>query len=267
MALRKTRHILVLCILLSAGHTALAQNKPTKPSQQQRSDTRNGNKAYKNKAYTDAEAAYMKATDSVAPYYKAEYNMGNALYQQKQYDRAAQHYAQALKDPRISNQQKAQAYHNMGNAQLQQGLQLRNQGGGREQFQQAVNSFQEAMKLDPSNKDTKYNYSYAKKLLATAQQQQQQKQQQGGGGDNQKQQQQQDQQNKDQQQNQQQQQNQPQQGDQQKEKKQPQQPQKNQQEKDAEQLLNAVRNNEKNTLQQLQKQQGSKVDARIEKDW
>ena len=261
--MHKINHTIILASLLFISHPALGQEKTVKPTKQQRTETRAGNKAYKHKAYTDAEAAYKKATDTVVPYYKAEYNMGNALYRQKQYDRAAQHYAQALKDPRMNNKQKSQTFHNLGNACLQQGLSMRDgQGGGRELFQQAVQNYQEALKLDPKNQDTKYNLSYAKKMLAQAQSQSG-----GGGGSGQS-------ENNDKQQQDkgdQPQQNQPQNNQQQHPKEQQgqrqSQPQKNQKEQDDERLLNAVRNNERNTLREHQKRQESKVDARIEKDW
>lgn len=265
---------IVIILTLMMGLNAMAQEhqaKTEKPTAQQRSETRAGNKAYKNKAYTDAEAAYKKATDTLQPYYKAEYNMGNALYRQKQYGRASEHYVKALQDPRIDKKQKSMAYHNLGNSQLQQGLANRQgEGEGMEQFQQAVNSYQEALKLNPHNQDTKYNLSYAKKMLAQA------KQNQGGGGGG-------GQQNKDQKkdkknadnnnnqqnkQNQQDQQKQNQQGQDNNQNNQHNQPQpKNQQQKDAEQLLNAVRNNERNTMREQQKKHESKVDGRIEKDW
>ena len=44
-------------------------------------------------------------------------------------------------------------------------------------LQQAVNCYQEALKLDPKNDNTRYNLAYARRLLL---QQQQQQQQQGG---------------------------------------------------------------------------------------
>lgn len=243
--------------------------KPDKSTAKQRSETRIGNKAYRNKSFTDAEAAYKRATDTLQPYYKAEYNMGNALYRQKQYCRASEHYTKALQDPRIDKKQKAQTYHNMGNAQLQEGLANRQgEGGGMQQFQQAVNSYQEALKLNPKNQDTKYNLSYAKKMLAQAKQNQS-----GGGGGGQKNQdQKKDNKNSDGSKNQQNQQNQPNQqgqGNQNKDQNNQQnQPQpKTQEQKDAEQLLNAVRNNEKSTMREQQKKHESKVDGRIEKDW
>lgn len=267
------RTLIMLTLVLLATTATYAQK--SRASKNVHTDTRAGNRAYKDKHYTDAETAYRKAVSADSTYSKAQYNLGNSLYRQKNYTAAAKHYGKALQDNNLTTKQRSQAFHNRGNSQLQDGLSKRDgQGGGMQQFQEAVKDYQEALKLDPKNQNTKYNLSYAKKLLAQSQQQQQQN---GGGGgqqnqDNKKQQGQQqqqgqqDQQNQnDKQQGQQNQQNQ-QQG-QEKEKQQHSQPQNDQQKKEAERLLNAVNNNEKNTMRKQQRQQESKVDARIEKDW
>lgn len=264
------RTLIMLTLVLLATTATYAQK--SRASKNVRTDTRAGNRAYKDKHYTDAETAYRKAVSADSTYGKAQYNLGNSLYRQKNYTAAAKHYGKALQDNSLTTKQRSQAFHNRGNSQLQDGLSKRDgQGGGMQQFQEAVKDYQEALKLDPKNQNTKYNLSYAKKLLAQSQQQQQN----GGGGgqqnqDNKKQQgqqqqqSQQDQQNQnDKQQGQQNQQNQ-QQGQ---EKQQHSQPQNDQQKKEAERLLNAVNNNEKNTMRKQQRQQESKVDARIEKDW
>lgn len=285
---RSLLFILVLSLACSAVAQQKTVNKKTTP--QTRKEVRTGNKAYNKKNYTDAEAAYRKALASDSTYYKSQYNLGNSLYRQKNYSQAAQHFTRALQDPTLSGRKRSQVYHNLGNSYMQEGLSQRDgQGGGREQFQQAVTNYQEALKLDPKNQDTKYNLSLAKKLLATAQQQQNQKQQQNGGGNNNKDKQDKKDQNQGNQGDQKDKVNQKKQGDQgdnknQNDKKDQnkgdngnqkqdpkqdkgQQPKQSQKEKDAERLLNAVRNNEKNTQKQVRRGQESKVDGRIEKDW
>lgn len=258
---------LILIVMIVCAATGWAQN------QQTRKEVRKGNRAYKNETYDNAQAAYHQALSIDSTYYKAQYNLGNALYRQKQYGEAAQSFGKALMSPDLTKSQRSQVLHNKGNSHLQAGLQDRD--NGMEQFQQAVDDYKEALKLNPKNEDTRYNLSYAQKLLAQAQQQQQQ-----GGGNNkqqdqnkdnnqQQQQQNQDQQNKNKQNKDQQQQNQ-QQDQQQNQNQQQQKKQQGQQDKkkqDAERLLEAVKNNERKTMKEQQKAAVPVKSGRIEKDW
>ena len=227
--------------------------------------------------------SYRRAIQHDSTAYRAQYNLGNALYRQKKYDEAAQHYEQALHAEGVKDKTRSNIFHNKGNSHLQAGLQKEDRAQGMQDFKQAVSDYQEALKLNPKNDSTRYNLSYAKKLLEQAQQQQQQQQQQGGGQDNK-----QDQNNKDKnkqdqnkqdqnkdgkqdkkdQQNQQNQQNQNDQQNQQDRQQQRQQQQQQQQKKqDAERLLEAVKNNEKNTMKENAKKLEVGSPKHIEKDW
>ena len=233
---------------------------------------REGNRTYKQEKYDQAELNYRRALEADTTDYRGHYNLASSLYRQEKYDEAAMHYAQALAAPDIDDSRRAKALHNAGNSMVKAGLQ--NQQQGMQYFQQAVKAYQDALKLDPKNDDTRYNLAYARRLLQQAQQQQQQQ----GGGDNQ--------QNNDQQQNQQQQQgnnNQDQQQQQQNQQQGNQQDQQQQQGKeqqqqkqakpmeqrkqDAERMLEAVKNNERQTLkEQSRKEQVSGV-RHTDKDW
>lgn len=253
--------IFIALVMTIAAMGASAQNPKGK--------VRDGNREYKKERFDKAEIEYRKAIEIDSTYYKSHYNLGNTLYRNKNYPEAARQFKTALESNIPDSLQRSRTLHNLGNSYLQQGL--ADKQNGMENFQQAVNSYQEALKLDPSNNDTRYNLSYALKMLQKAQQQQQQ-----GGGDNndknkdQNQQQKQQNQNKDQdKQDQQNQQNQPQdrqdQNQQQKDGKQNKAEQ--QRKQDAERLLEAVKNNERQTM----KEQNQKVQAgkpvKIDKDW
>ena len=239
---------------------------------QARKDTRKGNSEYKSQHYDKAEVNYRRALHSDSTAYRAHHNLGNTLYRQKKYDEASQHFSRALEYPDLDQKTRSRILHNRGNSNLMAGLQKENRADGMQQFQQAVNDYQESLKLSPKNDDTRYNLSYAKKLLQQAQQQQQQ---QGGGQNDQQdkndqnkdgnkgQDQQQDQNN--QQQNQQDQQRQDQQQDRQQQKQQQQQQQ--QKKQDAERILEAVKNNEKNTMKDNAKKLEVASPGKIEKDW
>lgn len=266
--MKATKILLCLVLIsLSAGH-------PSIYAQDYRSNTRKGNKVYDKKQYSDAEILYRKALASDSTFYKAQYNLGDALYKDKRYDEAVNYYNKVLENPTADASTKAKAYYNMGNSYLQSGLDNRTDPAAMEKFKNAISSYQNSLKINPKDNDTKYNLSYAKKMLQQMQQQNQQQQNQNQQQQNQQQQQDKnnkdnkdknEQQNKDnQQQNQNQQQEQQQNKDQQQQR--PQGTDKNQEQKkkDAERILDAVKNNEKKTLD---KQKVKVRGGKIEKDW
>ena len=172
------RHILtaILFLMLLMPPVVSAQNSNA------RKETRKGNREYKAKHFDQAEVDYRRALHHDSTAYRAHYNLGNTLYRQKKYEEAAQHYGRALEHPDVDKKTRSRILHNRGNSNLKAGLAKENRAEGMQQFQQAVNDYQEALKLNPKNDDTRYNLSYAKKLLQQAQQQQQQN---GGGQNNQ----------------------------------------------------------------------------------
>ena len=247
------RTLLMICGFLLVMSTAWAQSE--------RSLLRDGNQLYKQNKYTDAEVNYRKALEKDKSVKQGPFNLGDALYKQDRFGEAAEQYADAaskLKDP----DQRAQAYHNLGNALLRA-----------KKIPESIASYQNSLKLDPSDADTKYNLEYAKMLLQK-QQQQQQQQKNDKNDKNQKkdQQKQQDQQKQDQQKQdqQKQQQDQQQKQDQNQDQKQQQDRLKNQRKQqiskaDAERILDAMKNDEKNVQKKLHKKVRASV--QVEKDW
>ena len=131
----------------------------------------------------------------------------------------------------------AETYHNIGNSLYAQ-----------QQYDKAVAAYQQSLRHNPKDNDTRYNLVKAMQQL-----QQQQNQQQ-----NQNQEQQQEQQQQEQQEQQQEQQNQDQQTP----------PEQNNEQMDketAEQILQALEQDEQETQEKLQRQQGKK--RRVEKEW
>jgi len=140
---------------------------------------RSGNKAYKDQNFNEAKAEYNRAleADNSA---KGNYNLGNALFEGGDYEEAAKKYEEAASlstDPTISSS----AYRNLGDALYQQ-----------ENFKESVEAYKQSLRINPNDKETKYNLSKAIRRLQQQQQQEQQQQ-------NQEQQDQQDQQQQDQQ--------------------------------------------------------------------
>lgn len=275
--MKSNRHILPLVLLLL---TLSSASMATAQSNVARKQTRKGNREYKKEHYDKAEVNYRRALHDDSTAYRAHYNLGNTLYRQKKYDQAANHYNKALELAGPDEKNRSRILHNLGNSNLMDGLSKDNRAEGLQQFQQAVNSYREALKLDPKNNNTRYNLSYAQKLLQQAQQQQQQqgggqdqnkdsKDQQGNNGQGQNKEQ--NKNSKDQQGDNEQDQQKKQQGQNDSKSRQDQQ-KRQQQEKmqklqDAERLLEAVKNNEKNTLKENAKHVEAATSGRIEKDW
>lgn len=266
----KTLKIFCISLILNSSFFILNSAQ----AQANRHQLREGNRQYKKEKYDQAEINYRRALERDSLDFRGQFNLANSLYRQHKYDDAARHFDQALQYPEISNPQRAKSHHNKGNSFLKAGMENREQG--MQLFQQAVNSYQEALKLDPKNNDTRYNLAYARRLLQQAQQQQQQQQ---GGGQNQQDQNQQDRQQQQgggQNQDQQKQQNQNQQGQNQQDQNQKngnqRDSQKNpskmdQRKQDAERMLEAVKNNERQTLKDQQKKVQVTSGRHTDKDW
>ncbi len=128
-------------------------------AQDERSLTREGNKLFDKQKYADAEVSYKKALEKKNNFPEAIFNLGDAMYQQGRYDDASKQFelaSKTLADPKL----KAQSYHNMGNCQLK-----------KDEYEKAVDAYKQALKLNPTDKDTKYNLAYANAKLKEKQKQ------------------------------------------------------------------------------------------------
>lgn len=126
-----------------------------------------GNEQYRNGDYAGSLQWYEKALQTGEQDFEARFNLGDALYRSEQFDAAAQQFEE-LANSNLTNAQKAQAYHNLGNTKLAQ-----------QDFQGAVDAYKHALRNSPDDDFTRYNLAYAQRLL----QQQQQEQNEGESGD------------------------------------------------------------------------------------
>jgi len=226
---------------------------------------RQGNNQYEEGNFSEAEVQYRKALTDNPNYYKGKFNLGDAMYEQENYEESGKIFNE-LAERQLEPEQKSGVYYNMGNSLMSE-----------QKYQEAIEAYKNSLRLNPDDIEAKYNLEYARKKLQD-QQQQQQNQDQDKDQDKDKQDQQEQDQNKDDQQkdqdnkeqddqkkqNQDQQQNDK--SDQQKQQQQPQ-PQQISKE-DAQKMLDALKNDEKNTLQELQKQKAKAVKGKkSEIDW
>ena len=248
----------ILAILI--GSTAFGQSEKRL--------IRSGNNHYEEGDYKEAEIKYLKSREVKNPSYKGAYNLGNAHYMQDNYKEAVLAF-DTLRGYNLDEGTRAKAYYNLGNSLLKMSTDtsVQQQEAGKA-LPASIEAFKESLRLDPEDQDAKYNLAYAQNLLKK--QQQQQQQQQNQNQDQQKDDQQQDQQQKQDQQQEQQQQNQQEQQEQEQEQQQRQQQQRQEEisKEDAERILQALKNDEKKTLEKLKKVKVKPgASAKSEKDW
>lgn len=209
---------------------------------------------YKEQKFADAEVNFKKGAEKSPESFEAKFNLGDAYYKQQRYDEAIKSFQSALVNAR-NDEDRAKIFHNVGNSLLKS-----------QKIKESIGAYKEALKLNPNDKETKYNLSYALEMLKNQDQNQQQNQQNDQNKDENQDQNQQNQNQQNQNQDQQQQQQQKQQEQQEQQQQQTQQ-QKEQEltKQEAEKILEALKNNEKDLQKQLRKIKGQRV--KTEKDW
>jgi tetratricopeptide (TPR) repeat protein len=204
---------------------------------------RNGNRQYEAGKYKDAEMSYRKALELNKESEKGQFNLGDATYKQKNFEESSKIFNN-LAESKADANMKAKAYHNLGNSLLEG-----------KKYEESIQAFKNSLLNQPSDVDTKYNLEYARMMLQKQQQQQKQKQDQQKKDDKDK-----DKKKQDQKQNQDKQ-------DQKQDKKDQQPEQKKISKEDAERLLEALKNDERKTLQKVKKQKVKGAPINIEKQW
>ena len=151
--MKNLKYILIIFLMLFSSKEILAQKDSIALQRKARKLLRDGNQLYKQKQYTDASVAYQKALGKNTKYDKATYNLGNALYQNKNFKEAIPQYeltAETAKDKFT----KAEAYHNIGNAMMES-----------KNYQGAVDAYKNSLRNNPNDDETRYNLAVAQKLL------------------------------------------------------------------------------------------------------
>jgi tetratricopeptide (TPR) repeat protein len=243
-------------------------------AQSEKKMVREGNSQFEEGKFSEAEIEYRKALDKKPGYFKGTFNLGDAMYEQENYEESGKLFAEVAEGVH-PDAQKADAWYNLGNSLMSQ-----------QKYQESIEAYKNALRLKPDDQDAKYNLAYAQKKLKEQQQQQQnQEQNKDKNKDQDKDKQKQDKkdqdkkdqdknqdkdkqdQNKDKQDQQDQNKDNKDQGDQQKDKNQQPQPQQISKE-DAQRMLEALKNDEKKTLQELQKQKAKAAKSKkTDIDW
>ena len=113
-----------------------------------------------------AEKAFRTASAIDTLNAVSDYNLGNTLFKLGATEESFGHYKTA--SVKSNNESiEHQAFHNIGNVYMQ-----------RKEYENAVQAYKEALKRNPDDDETRYNYALAKKMLEDEQQNQDQDQKQ-----------------------------------------------------------------------------------------
>jgi Ca-activated chloride channel homolog len=217
-----------------------------------RTQLRSGNRAYDKGDYAAAEDHYRKALGKKPGSLQGGYNLGGALYQQGKYPEARDQYHSLLSSKNDSLTMSG-LWYNYGNAAVKSYLRSLESGdaGAGEYLQQGIEAYSEALRYNPNDEDARYNL--AKALQLRRQQPPQQKR------------------NQEEQQQDKRKSEQPlpetSLKDQQEEQEAPPQPEGKITREDAERMLNAIREKEKRTAEQINERERRRVTQGKLNDW
>lgn len=150
-----------LIVILSVCFTMVAfpqQNNSKVLEREAREDIREGNKLYNQLKFEEAEILYKKALSKNPNYPKATYNLGNTIYQQERNKEAVNQY-ELVEKSFDQKMDKAEAYHNMGNAFMKE-----------KQYDKAVEVFKNSLRNNSKDDETRYNLALAQEMLKNQQQ-------------------------------------------------------------------------------------------------
>lgn len=120
-------------------------------AQQKDSNLPKGDEAFSQKKYADAEAEYRTSLARRANSAVAAYNLGTSIYKQNQNTEAKNYFQKAALNAK-TKQQKHKAFHNLGNTLMKE-----------KDFSGAAEAYKNALRNNPNDEQTRYNYALAKK--------------------------------------------------------------------------------------------------------
>jgi tetratricopeptide (TPR) repeat protein len=120
-------------------------------SQKKDEDLPKANEDFAAKNYSEAEAKYRISQSKFPEKATSSYNLGNAIYTQKQPAESKLAFAKAIEKAKTYSE-KHKAYHNLGNAYMKE-----------KEYEQAEQAYKNALINNPEDEETRYNYALAKK--------------------------------------------------------------------------------------------------------
>ncbi len=118
-------------------------------AQSLRSLNNDGVDLYKNKKYTDAEVNFKKGIDKDTNSFHPRFNLGDSYFKQGKYEEAVKAFGNSAAKA-MTKEEQAKSFYNMGSSFVKA-----------EKYKEAIDAFKKSLKLNPKDKDAKYNLSYA----------------------------------------------------------------------------------------------------------
>lgn len=112
-----------------------------------------GNEDFAAKNYVDAEANYRISQSKFKKKAISSYNLGTTIYKQNQQSESKYQFAKAIEEAK-TKPEKHKSYHNLGNVLMKE-----------KEYQGAVEAYKNALRNNPNDEETRYNYALAKKML------------------------------------------------------------------------------------------------------
>ena len=137
--------------------SAVAQYYP------ERKLVRDGNKQFEARNYNNSLKKYDEAYLKDSTKYEVLYNRANGYYQKKvntpndaelTYETSNALYEKIAADTLLTDVQRAEIYRNLGETLFSQ-----------QEYEAALNTFRESLRLNPADKETKYNYVLTKRIV------------------------------------------------------------------------------------------------------
>lgn len=135
---------------------------------------RQGNRLYGQGKFVDSLKRYQDALNKEPESDIVNFNAGTALYKQRQYEEAIDHFQKAILSDDASLRERA--YYNLGNSFYKSGI-----GREKSDIAAAVTSLRESLRhlasalaLDKKDQDAQYNYDFVNKELERLREEQQQ---------------------------------------------------------------------------------------------
>lgn len=135
---------------------------------------RQGNSSFERRNYRTSLNRYNQALEHDSTSYEALYNRANAHHQVRRTnpqdstlkaETTYGYYEQIAADTLLSDMQRAEVLRNLGESLFSE-----------EKYEAALNAFRESLRLNPDDKETKYNYVLTKRIVDQKRQQQQNQQ-------------------------------------------------------------------------------------------
>ena len=144
--MKKVFVVLLFIITAAVNAQTKAEKEALKAKKASDEYTYQGNKALEGDKPVQAEVDYRNAIVKNKENVTAQYNLGSLYYQQKSYGEAFARLKKASETPNITDNERHQIFHNLGNTFMKT-----------KEYDKAVQAYKEALRYDSTDEQTRYN--------------------------------------------------------------------------------------------------------------